>query len=458
MENFWKYNKDSNPYVKQHLVVEFLEHNGFRNTKINGQWQIVRIDSHIVEFIPNTIAIRQILTNHIQESNDLEGKSTIMDKTLDLFKNIRRNGLIDALRYEDLNLIEGDKKTAYKFFRNCAVRIIAKKIEILKYSELKGNVLRDSIIDKDFFILEDKLIFNSDFPNFLFRCMNCNEDNYFALMSVLGYLSNSYKSKKDNKAVIFCDENSEDVGEGGTGKTVTAEALGYFNKTLQVDGKNFKFSNFTFQQMELGTKLFVIDDASKKFNFEQLFSSITCGIEVEKKYQDRYLLSFEDSPKILITTNYTIFGRGFSFERRIVEIEFSDYYGRNKKPFIEFNSEFFLSWENNDWNLFYNFMIQCVQLYLQGGTRGVTIKDFVLKKLRRETSRDFVDFVSDYEFKNWIRKSDLFGKFIEEFPDYKKWLTIRTFNNWLRIYFSTMNIEYQEAKKDGGQRCWVFNA
>lgn len=25
------------------------------------------------------------------------------------------------------------------------------------------------------------------------------------------------------------------------------------------------------------------------------------------------------------------------------------------------------------------------------------------------------------------------------------------------LEISTMNIEYQETKKEGGQRCWVFN-
>lgn len=454
MKNFWKEDRKGNPTVSKSLILQFLEHHGFRNAKINNQWHIVRINSHVVDFIKDTIEIRQYLINHIQECNDSISKEMLLNQTLTLFKDIKRTGLIDALKEEELNLIEGDENTTYKFFRNCAVKITTEKVDVLEYSELTGNVFRNSIIDKDFHIQEENEVWNSNFSNFLFRCMKLDEYNFQAIISVLGYLSCSYKSKKEFKAVVFCDDNKEDIPEGGTGKSLTALALGYFNKSVTEDGKNFKFSNFTFQQVEYGTQLLIIDDASKKLNFESLFSSITNGFQIEKKYHDKYSLPFKESPKILITTNYTIFGRGFSFERRVVEVEFSNYYGRKRSPLDEFRSEFFDSWNEKEWSLFFDFMIRCVMFYLGQGIKSQNISDPVLKRLRRETSFDFVEFTSDFEFKGWVKKSDLYETFLQEYSNQRNWLTQRKFNDWVRNYLLTMKINHQETKKEGGQRYW----
>lgn len=458
MKNFWNTNKVGKPSVNQHLVLEFLEYKGYRNTKLNNQWRIVKFDNHIIDFVDDTIEVRQFLINHIKSCGDFFGREGIMDQTLELFKNVKRNGLLDGLSMTELNLIENSQGTSYKFFHNVVVEITPDSISFLSYKDLKGNVLRSSIIEKALYETDEELIWDSDFPNFLYRCMNLDESKFHSLMRILGYLSSEFKSRKDDQAIIFCDGLLDGLPDGGTGKSLTAMALSYFNNTVIEDGKNFKYTNFTFQQVTFGTRLLIIDDANKKLNFENLFSSITNGFQIEKKYQDKYTLSFEDSPKILITTNYTIYGKGYSFDRRIIEVEFSDYYGRTRKPLDDFKKEFFESWDNKEWSLFYNFMLRCVQHYLKSDKiEDVSINDPIKKRLMRETSSDFIEFITDFDFVNLIKKADLFALFIEEFPEYSKWLSIRKFNEWVKNYCKTLRIDFIESKKDGGQRCWTFN-
>jgi hypothetical protein len=60
-----------------------------------------------------------------------------------------------------------------------------------------------------------------------------------------------------------------------------------------------------------------------------LFSAITEGITIEKKNKDAIRIPFSFSPKIVITTNYAIKGRGNSFLRRKVELELTSFYNKD---------------------------------------------------------------------------------------------------------------------------------
>ena len=90
-----------------------------------------------------------------------------------------------------------------------------------------------------------------------------------------------------------------------------------------IDGKTFEFTkSFPYQTVSTDCQVLVFDDVKKNFSFESLFCVITEGI-TEYKGQDAIKIPVEHSPKILITTNYTIGGIGGSFERRKMEVEIS---------------------------------------------------------------------------------------------------------------------------------------
>lgn len=444
-------------HLSQSQVLEFLEDQGFRNIKTKQGWRLARIQTNIVEYIQDTMEVRKFIIDFIKSNFNPGDRSQVINKALSLFKHIKRSGLLDGLKEEELGLITEDQNTCYKFFRNTVVRITQSGIEFIEYANLPGYVLKTSILERDFTQVDENEIWNSPFANFLYRCMMADETSFFALLKALGYLSCSYNSSKDNKAVVFCDDDFEDIPNGGTGKSLTALALSHFNNAVIEDGKNFKYSSFVFQQVDSGTKLLIIDDAMKTLDFESLFSSISGGLIVEKKYQDKYRLDLQDSPKFLITTNYTILGKGYSFERRIYEVEFSPYYGPNKSPLDEFGIEFFSRWDSPEWNRFDNLMLFCIQLYLRDGLAPDVIKDSTVKKIKRQTSLDFYYFIIEYGLQGEITKRNLFNHYLNDYPNAERWLTIRKFNSWIRTYCSIMQLEYHETKIDGGQRSWLFS-
>jgi hypothetical protein len=79
-------------------------------------------------------------------------------------------------------------------------------------------------------------------------------------------------------------------------------------------------------------QVLAFDDVRKNFNFESLFSIITEGLTIEYKGRDAIKLPVKDSPKVLISTNYTIKADGGSFKRRMFEVELSSYFGTHHTP------------------------------------------------------------------------------------------------------------------------------
>jgi hypothetical protein len=119
----------------------------------------------------------------------------------------------------------------------------------------------------------------------------------------------------------------------------------------------------------------------KNFDFESLFSIITEGLTIEYKGRDAIKLPVKDSPKVLISTNYTIKADGGSFKRRIFEVELSSYFGTHHTPLAEFGSMLFEDWDEQEWARFDHYMINCLNYYLKNGLVESEAKNLRAKKV-----------------------------------------------------------------------------
>jgi hypothetical protein len=75
--------------------------------------------------------------------------------------------------------------------------------------------------------------------------------------------------------------------------------------------------------------------------------------------------------KNIISTNYSIKGVGSSYADRMFEVGIADYYNPEHKPKDDFGHDFFSEWDDEEWILFYEFMIYCIKLYLNKGFKNV---------------------------------------------------------------------------------------
>lgn len=319
------------------------------------------------------------------------------------------------------------------YFQNCIVKITKNKVSTFPYEKLTGYIWESQIIQRK---IDIKAVSGGDFKTFCWNISNQDSDRYKSICSTLGYLLHNFKSPAYSPAVILNDEVISDHPEGGTGKGLLLKAVEQYLKTVTIEGKTFTFDkSFVYQRVNADTKLISFQDVNKSFDFERLFSVLTDGINVEKKGKDEVHYSFEDTPKIVITTNYAIRGSGNSHERRRHELEIAQFYNKNKTPFDEFGKMMFHDWSTKDFNEFDTFMFECCQFYLKNGLIKQKFINLQGKRLAAETSVDFLKFMEDFTFET-VGKASLFDRFIYEFDEYKsfKWFTKQTFTKWVSSF------------------------
>ena len=211
-------------------------------------------------------------------------------------------------------------------------------------------------------------------------------------------------------------------------------------------------SQFAFQTVKADCQVLVFDDVKRNFPFEDLFSIITEGLEIEYKGQGAIKLPVQKSPKIVITTNYTIKGDGGSFDARKHELELSSYFNATHSPRDEFGHMFFDDWDRAEWSRFDNFMIQCVQYYLSHGLQAQKYKNLDERKYITETSREFTEWTNDGALQVNTRhnNNEVFERFKREYPDFNNpHFKINTFKKWIKKYCEKKGFEYRDGNSNG---------
>ena len=361
----------------------------------------------------------------------------------------------------DVYFIEDTKNTAYLYYKNCAVKIDKEEVIPIDYIDLGGYVWKDHVINRNF---NKCSILNCDFQKFVNNICKRDESRTKSMESTLGYMMHGYKNLSYCPAIILNDEVISDNPEGGTGKGLFINALQKMKKVVVIDGKSFAFErSFAYQLVSADTQILCFDDVKKHFDFERLFSVVTEGLTLEKKNKDAIKIPFAKSPKIAITTNYAIKGAGNSFERRKWELELHQHYSKHYTPLDEFGKLMFGDWDDEEWCVFDNYMISCLQLYMNKGLMSSQFVNLKIRQLSAETSHEFIEWcglIDGHAFNysllpNYkIYKHDLYIDFITENPDNQRKLSRTRFYRWLKSYALFKHQVAPIEGRDGGGR-WI---
>jgi hypothetical protein len=363
--------------------------------------------------------------------------------------------------------IEDEKQVSYLYYRNCAVKITPTEVIPIDYLDLGGYVWKDHVIDRNFTMCEPG---KCDFKTFVSNICAKDSKRTQSMESTIGYLMHGHKNMSYCPAVILNDEVISDNPEGGTGKGLLMNALSHMKKLVTIDGKSFTFeSSFAYQLVSADTQILCFDDVRKAFNFERLFSVVTEGLTLEKKNKDAIKIPFKKSPKISITTNYAIKGKGNSFERRKWELELHQFYNKDHTPFDEFGRMMFGDWDDDEWCSFDNYMIGCLQLYMVEGLVKSEFVNLAVRKLSAETCHEFIEWcglikgseiAEILERQGRIHAQEMYAKFTDEYPDFapKAKMTVSRirFYKWLAAYGTFKYGKPPEEGKDASGRWFRF--
>ena len=439
---FWSKNDKGVIKIIHLLFKQFLEDNGFYKYCPEGSknYIFVKVTNNLIDHTTDK-EIKDFVLNHLLELDDMSVYNYFADNT-----RFFKEEFLSMLSTIDIYFIEDTKDIAYLYYRNCAVKITKSEITSIDYIDLGGYVWKDHIIDRNF-----NRCFVSDnfyFRKFVGNICSSEEGRILSMESTIGFLLHGHKNLSYCPAIILNDEVISDNPEGGTGKGLLMNAINNMKKLVVIDGKSFTFErSFAYQLVSADTQILCFDDVKKHFDFERLFSVVTEGLTLEKKNKDAIKIPFSRSPKIAITTNYAIKGAGNSFARRKWELELHQHYNKNFTPLDEFGKLMFGDWNDDEWCEFDNYMINCLQGYLNTGLVKSKFVNLKIRQLSAETCHEFIEWCGlvDNQVSNRmlihetkIYKNDLYFDFIEEYPDYgpKSKLTIsRTrFYKWLISY------------------------
>ncbi len=461
ISEFWYFTDRGKVMISNVKFKGFLEQRGYFKFYPEGSenFVFIRIENNMVEVVNND-QIKSFVADYLIGQPNTAAYE-LMTGNAKYFKDEYLNLIEEA----NIKFYEDTIRSGVVFFKNGAVvlktvqeqkqeqtdigiKYLVNKqttTELIDYFQLEGHVWKDQIIDRDYKECDFDEAVYSKFINLI---AGKDAKSELSIRSTIGYLMHSYKTSANNKAVILNDQTISDNPNGGSGKGLYCTGLGHIKRVAKLDCKLFDGSKpFAYQTVDTATQILVYDDVSKNFKFENLFSVVTEGITLEKKNKDAVKLTVGKSPKIIITTNYTIGGIGGSFERRKWELEFSSYFSDKHTPFQEFGHQLFEEWDEEEWNRFDNFMIHCFKIYLEQGLIRQEFTNLAERKFIKETSFDFREWVTedplpvDYV----IMKKEYYEKFIDIYPDYKhsKWFGQKKFSQWLERYAEYKGYMYQ---------------
>ena len=462
VHKFWSISSKGSVSLIHYLFKEFLQNKGYYKYAPHDsqKYMLVKVTHNLIE--PTTEeSVKDTVLGYLQDLDDLSVYNFFADKT-----RYFKEDFLSLLDTVDVHFVEDTKNFCFIYFKNCAIKVCTNEILKVDYVDLNGFVWYDQVIDRDFDFCDTT---DCDFKKFIFNIAGEDSARIRSIESTIGFLMSGYKDPGFCPSVILNDEVITDNPEGGTGKGLFVQALGMMKKVAMIDGKSFSFDKqFAYQTVTTDTQVVSFDDVKKGFNFEKLFSAITEGLTIEKKNKDAVRIPFRFSPKIVITTNYAIRGKGNSFERRKWELELKQYYTKDFTPVDEFGKRLFDEWDDFEWCSFDNYMVQNLKGYLNTGLVKSDFKNIGIRRLASETCHEFIEWMGlidgskcadVFKTDRRIFKDDLYLDFIKDNPDFapkaKMTISRNAFYKWLNS-FGAFSKDFETLEGRSNQGRWIM--
>lgn len=449
-------------------ILSFLNEQGFFVRKSKSRILFSRVINNVIEYvsIKEIIGFLKDYVFEIENKVLIKKQSTSIKLTKEQFRDtflkqhhlVLNEGFLSILAVDNRELLRDTKETAYLLFNNVVISIKKDKIQHHNYEEFEDKIFfKSQVIDSNYTYENDWI--NCAFAKFIKNIAVNSKDRKDSIRSGIGYLLHDYNDPTKSQAVILYDEEITDsyTPKGGTGKGVFGQSIKYIkNGFVTIDGKGINLnSQFLFQQIKEDTRVVFFDDVAKNFDIDRLNSTLTEGVNVEKKFKETYHISKELMPKFLISSNVILPFSGSTRMRRQFIIEISNYYSSqirngNEEPIIkEHKNRFFSSdWNEFEWNGYYTFMIKSLQFYLKNGLIQASNSNVEINSVVQKIGKAFYNWANE-RFNIDEKEFDLsilHLEYIEQFNIESESYSQRKFSNNLSQYFKGKHIEYAFKK------------
>lgn len=501
---FWElsYDKEGNAKVSfdGQTALDFLRACGFyrlrsRPTEADGasSYEIIHIEDGVISR-SSTVDVRDFVFNYVRQATKSPTVLGYFAQKLDIVLSDKKIERLDCIENSFNNFELGTQRTYYangqvvvtaneitpcqpmeKVWKSRIIKRNFTRTEIMKITKSESDGFDISLTSDgakceflQFLMNASNSFFSPDEP----RKLTKNEADEYVRHIVnkitsIGYLLSDYKLPTERKAVVVQDHEMSEVGQsyGGSGKSLLGAAIGHVTSQVFIDGKRDSDERFIFERVSNATRNILIDDVKTNFNFERLFALVTGDMIIERKNIAPLTIPQKESPKFLITTNHAINkAEEGSTRRRISYMEFSNWYNSDHTIINEFHHMFFDDWDDYQWNLFDNLMMECVMYYLRSleqkwGNEGEgavppPMENIMLRTLRQEIGEVMLQWGEEFYDPSGVnlneRKSrkEIYEAFTVYAKDYGRNVTPSNFRKKLVAFCRYEGYDLNPSKKN----------
>lgn len=378
-------------------------------------------------------------------------------KIYDKFENyIQQSGkfLISRLpSIEENEILHDTPKVCYKAFSNVVLKITRNGYQKLDWDEVDKLIPDEKVIDYDFKEADEGGLF----VEFLNKAII----NHDELRQKIGWMVHDYNDSINPYFLILTETVLNPKDGGGSGKNLFSSLVGMMTTIHHQSGSQIKTDNTYFQAWN-GSRLMVVSDIPKKFDFEKLKNIFSNSATIKKLYKNEVTLAIQYLPKNVFDTNYSFDIADGGVKRRLRFVEFSDFFTRAGGVAAHFDGKRFPregmedDWEEEDWDGYYNYMANCIIAYLKDPIlRNVKMTESGWKKQfcvnHGENTFEFIEEnIENFKFRHTIPQSE-FQSIYDDFCSengisikYKK--SAQKMNDALDEYCSHYNIFFDKGK------------
>lgn len=443
---FWQGDLDDGYSINRELILSVASQMNYK--LLEGR--LVQLEGVIIKETSQR-EFEDDLKTYIKEEDE-----SISNAILDKFEAFLQYSIKQTINrlpiLEEKNVLRDTRNTAFKAFENGVVIINRKKIKIVEYDYFEDGentryILEKAILPRNFELSSEEGLFTQ----FLEKAILPNQ----MLKNHIGYMVHGYKDSANAYFHVATEMVEDPKDGGGAGKNIFADLIGRFTTYTEVPGEQIQMDEKFYQQWN-GERLMIISDIPKSWNFTFL-KNMTSNSAIQKKlYKDVVRIDSSDLPKLLVLTNYSFEITDGGVKRRLMFIEFSDFFTKCGGVDVYFDGKLFpQDWQEEDWLAYDNYMISCLQEYLknpklQNPTMSETgwMKKFALN--HGTMTRLFIaENINDWVEKEYVPKKefdDQYNRFCDENGVQKRYMKSGTkMNEALVEWCQKHEIEFEKS-------------
>ena len=350
--DFWRFNQQFNVIISRSKIATVANNLGFR--LYEGLLYQIQKDKFLHPCTEREF--QDALVNYIYSES--EDEYTEIHDALESFLQKSTDYTIGRLEILIDEVVLCDTKLqCYKPYKNGVLEITREGGKFLDYTEIDQYILFDNILQRDYNNTRPAGGKYSDFLR-----LACGLDEY--TKKIIGYLSHQWKDETTPYIIVLTEKVADPKNGGGSGKNVFCNLFSNTTSICSTNGDQINYDERFLQSWTI-QRIMSISDVPKDFNFSFLKEMASGTIKYRRLFKNAIDIPTEKAPKFIIQTNYSFEVTDGGVRRRLIPLEFTDFFTRCGGVDTHFGAHFPKGWTSEDWADYDNLILDSVQLWMK---------------------------------------------------------------------------------------------